>query len=106
MTYAFVLIKGKSTARDNSLSYLESLVGNEEFVKEYKVNVDKVFISFGWPDLIILLKSENVELIKNSIVGIRDKLSSNGDSVDTSTIICTTSQEIKDRKKEWGLKLT
>jgi hypothetical protein len=105
MTYAFVLIKGKSTARDGSLSYLESLIGNETFAKEHRVSVDKVFISFGWPDIIILLKSENVELIKNSIVDIRDKLSARGDSVDTSTIICTTSQEIKDRKKEWGLKL-
>ena len=102
MTYALVLVKGKSTARRESLSLLDKLTQDKDFSEKNKVKIVKVFISFGWPDIIVVMRARNVELIKNAIILLREKLSKKGDCVDTSTIICTTSKELKSKKEEWG----
>jgi hypothetical protein len=102
MTYALVLIKGKSSQRESSLSLLENLAKDSEFSKATGVKIEKVFVSFGWPDIILLIRSANVELIKNAIVELREKLSKNGDDADTSTIICTTTNEMKKKRRKWG----
>ncbi len=102
MTYALVLIKGKGSQRESSLSLLEKLAEDAEFSKNNRVKIEKVFVSFGWPDVVLLIRSANVELIKHAIVLLRDKLAKNGDDVDTSTIICTTTKEIKKKRRSWG----
>jgi hypothetical protein len=102
MTFALTLIKGKSTEREHSISLLTQLSKDRTFAEENGVTIENVFISFGWPDMILLLKGNNVELIKNSIVVIRDMLAKNGDEVDTSTIICTTQDEINQQLKDWS----
>jgi hypothetical protein len=102
MTFALTLIKGKSTQREPSINLLTQLSKDRTFAEENGVTIENVFISFGWPDMILLLKGNNVELIKNSIVVIRNKLASNGDDVDTSTIICTTQDEINQQLRDWA----
>jgi len=99
MTYAITLIKGETAKREQTLSLLmdlkeqKDLLGNGVYIKE-------IFISFGWPDFVLLLRGNNVELLKDSIVKIRD-LVYNGepnDNLETSTIICMTLDEIEDAK--------
>ena len=64
-------------------------------MKENRIQIKEVFISFGWPDLILLIKSNNVELIKSSIIELRDLVAkSHDDNIETSTIICTTIDDL------------
>lgn len=102
MTYGLVLVKGKSARREGTLSFLEKLAKDSEFTRTHGVKIEKLFISFGWPDFVLLMNGENVELIKHGIVVIRELLEKNGDSVDTSTIICTTQSSIAEKKREWA----
>lgn len=101
MTYALILVKGKSHLRDKTLKLLSDLKDNELFEKNNNVDIVEVFISFGWPDIILLIKGKNVEVIKLAIVRIRDRVFRNHkDTVETSTIICTTLKEIEKVKRE------
>lgn len=102
MTYAIAMMKGIPSYREKSLNYLSNLERNEEFHGETGTSLENVFVSFGWPDFIILLKSENVELIKEAIVKLRDDIKEEiDDNIETSTIICSTLEEIEKRKKEF-----
>lgn len=102
MTYALTLIKGKTGKREQTLSLLDSLKKDQEFQQKNGVEIREVLISFGWPDIIVFLKSENVELIKRAIVIIREKAAKNGDNLTTSSIICTTKEEMEKKIKKWG----
>ncbi|MEM2940284.1 MAG: hypothetical protein QW304_01865 [Thermoproteota archaeon] len=97
MTYALILAKGRPGKREETLAFLNDLKKDQDLKKDYGVVIEKVFISFGWPDFILLVCSENVELIKASIVAIRDRVSKNGDNLETATIICTTEDEIREK---------
>jgi hypothetical protein len=101
MTYALTLVKGKPGKREETRSFLQKLLSTDDFHRKQGVRIEKVFISFGWPDFVVLMSGNNVELIKHAIVVIREELEKNGDSVDTSTIICTTQESIEEKKREW-----
>ena len=102
MTYAIAMMKGIPVYRDKSLKYLSNLEKSKDFCMETGTLLENVFISFGWPDFIILLQSENVELIKEAIVKLRDDIKEEvGDNIETSTIICSTLEEIEKRKEEF-----
>lgn len=102
LTYALTLIKGKTGKREQSISLLNSLKKDPNFTKDNGVEIKELFISFGWPDIILLLKSENVELIKRLIVILREKAATIGDDLTTSSIICTTQDEMDSKLKKWG----
>jgi len=106
MTYALTLVKGRPEKREETLSFLESLIGNPEFEKNSGVTMERVFISFGWPDFVLLLRSENVELIKFGIVYMRDVVAKTGDNLETSTIICATEDEIREKRRVWAAKFS
>jgi hypothetical protein len=102
MTYALTLIKGKSTCREDSLSLLRELSKGDTFAKGNHVTIEQVYVSFGLPDFVVVLKSENVELIKHAIVVIRKALAEKGDDVDTSTIVCATPEELEQKVGKWS----
>lgn len=98
MTDAITLIKGKIGLRDETLRFLTEL---QKRGLSNKVTIQKCYVSFGWPDFILLLNGKNVELIKNAIIEIRDLVNEEtGDNLETSTIICTTQKEIEDEKNK------
>ena len=100
MTYALILAKGISKKRDLTLSKLIKLKDDKTFFSNTKTKIEQVFVSFGWPDIIILLKADNVELLKNSIIKLRAIVSKHGDNLETSTIICTTLAELESKNKK------
>lgn len=102
MTYALILIKGNSGLRNETSKILHELPNNSDFERATGVKVEKVLISFGWPDFILLVKSENVEMIKHAIVYLRERACGKGDNVETSTIICVTQEEMDKKRKEWA----
>ena len=106
MTYGLILVKGVPQRREITRALLEGLAGNDDFRRSTGVEIEKVLISFGWPDFILLMKSDNVELIKHAIVTIRDRAAASGDNVETSTIICVTQEEIDKKIGEWANRST
>ncbi|MCV0430703.1 hypothetical protein [Nitrosopumilus sp.] len=99
MTYGLILVKGISNKRDQTLTLLDKLIGDQSYKNQTGTEIEHVFVSFGWPDIVLLIKGENIELIKNSIIRIRDLVGEHGDNLETSTIICTTISELKDKEK-------
>ncbi|HYW01830.1 MAG TPA: hypothetical protein VE862_10180 [Candidatus Acidoferrum sp.] len=106
MTYALTLVKGNPKYRESTLTLLNKLNQDPSLANDYETSIERVFISFGWPDFIMLLKGPNVELLKMAVVYIRDKASANGDNLETSTIICTTTAELSEKKEALKKKLT
>jgi hypothetical protein len=106
MTYALSLVKGIPKEREKTLALLlklkEDTLSREQFRTKTGTSLEEVYISFGWPDFILLMKSANIELLKTAIVELRELVDNNGDNIETSTIICTTQRELEDKKKEWG----
>lgn len=102
MTYAITLIKGEPAKRKNTRAFLEKLMNDENFHKENGVKIEKIFLCFGWPDLVLLLRGENVELINHALINIRRSLEENGDNVETSTLICTTKETLEKKRREWA----
>lgn len=97
MTVGFVMIKGSATSREPILDYLNALIENDDFTKKSGAVIEDVVCTFGWPDFMVTLFSTNVELLKHSIVVIRDLLKDLVPNalVETSTIIGVSSSEIK-----------
>ncbi len=104
MTYAITLIKGESAKREKTRSFLEKLKDDNGFHKNNGVTIERVFLCFGWPDLVLLLRGENVELINHALINLRRDLEANGDNIETSTLICTTKGALEEKKKEWARK--
>jgi hypothetical protein len=93
MTYAITLVKCATGEREHVLKILLELKKGEFY--KGKVSIDKCYISFGWPDFILVFRGENVELIKATIVDIRAIiLKGERSHLETSTIICTTQEDI------------
>lgn len=101
MTYAITLIKGEPAKRERTRSFLEKLMNDRDFSKENGVTIEKVFLCFGWPDLVVFSRGENVELINRALIIIRRNLQENGDNVETSTLICTTKEAMNKKREEW-----
>jgi hypothetical protein len=95
-------VKGEPGKREETLSFLQKLSNDDGFRNDQGVKIEEIFISFGWPDFIIMMSGSNVELLKNAIVVLRDLLEKNGDSINTSTIICTTQESIEEKRREWA----
>lgn len=102
MTYGLILIKGSSEKRRDTRLLLQELSKANDFERSTGVKIEKVLISFGWPDFILLVKAENVELIKHAIVTIRGLATKKGDTIETSTVICVTQQELDKKRKDWA----
>ena len=106
MTYAITLIRSKSGARDDMLKYLLNLKDKTNLLSLLKLNreinldedcisIEECFISFGWPDFVLLLRGNNVELLKYAIIEIRNNAKTD---LETSTIVCTTDKELDEIK--------
>jgi hypothetical protein len=103
MTFAITLIKCAAGKRENALGILLDLKELYEFEKDY-IKIHECYISFGWPDFVLFLEGKNVELLKKTIVDIRDKVSSgDGGDLETSTIICTTKKDMERAIKDSGI---
>lgn len=94
MTYAIAMIKGKPKERDKTHGLFLSLSKDSAFSTMTSVRIKEVFISFGWPDFVLILEGPNVELLKLAIIKIREAAAKSGDEIQTSTLICTTQDEI------------
>lgn len=99
MTYGLILVKGISNKREKTLQVLEGLTTDQSYSKLTGTKIKNVFVSFGWPDIVLVIQGNNIELIKNSIIRIRDLVGKHGDNLETSTIICTTLDEIKEKER-------
>ncbi len=102
MTYALVMMKGLPQTRIALKEYLIELQGDKKFQEKNGFEIEKVMLSFGWPDYIILVHSSNVELIQNCIISLQSKIEEIDDCISTSTIICTTHEELEKKQKEWA----
>lgn len=105
MTYAIVMIKGESKRREDTLKFLSNLKNNKkkanELEKKTGTKIGEILISFGWPDFILLLRGSNVELLKETIVYLKNLIQDEvEDTVETSTIVCATPEEIEKAKKD------
>lgn len=103
MTYAICMIKGLPEKRERTREFLEK-TSKTDSLKSIGVSVPSVFVSFGWPDFVVILEAENVELIKEAIVRLREDLQKNEeieDTISTSTIICTTQEEINKKMEKF-----
>lgn len=98
MPYAITMIKGNPVKRHLTSDYLNKKEDDGQFKINTGVSIEKVLISFGWADFVLILKGNNIELIKESIIKIRSDLQDQGDFIETSSIMCTTAKEIKDMK--------
>jgi len=105
MTYAMTLVKGETGKREDTLEYLLKLKDQVDPFGN-TVKIDRCLISFGWPDFVLLLRGENVELLKGAIIELRDLvLKKFENNLETSTIICMDQDEIlkaKDIVKKIG----
>jgi hypothetical protein len=102
MTYALTLVKGKAEKRDLTLSKFISIRKSDELEKKSGARIEKVFSSFGWPDFVLLIKAKNIEQIRYAINIIRKEVAKHGDYIETSSIICSTPDEMKKKRKEWS----
>ena len=102
MTYALTLVKGKTQKRDLTLEALIDMKKGTNLHKESGAWIENVFLSFGWPDFVLVLKAKNIEQIRRAIGIIRTKVATHEDYIETSTIICSTPEEIKEKRKEWA----
>ena len=94
MTYAIAMIKGKPKAREKTQNLFMLLSKDTNFANKTSVEIKEVFLSFGSPDFVLILKGPNVELLKQAIITIREESAKIGDEIQTSTLICTTQEEI------------
>jgi hypothetical protein len=95
MTYAITLIKGESGNREGTFNCLTKMKRQKDPF-ENTVRIKECFISFGWPDFILLMKGDNVELLKDAIIKLRKKVYEEiGDRLETSTIVCSTKKEVE-----------
>lgn len=101
MTIGLILVRSNPGRREHSLSGLEEIQGDKKFQKQNGFLIKDIYVSFGWPDFVIMLDAKNVARIKNGIVKIRKRLLDDcGDGVETSTIICSSISEINAELKK------
>lgn len=101
MTYGLILVKSKTGKKDLTLTTLADMM-KKDLRAHPDTRIEKVFLSFGWPDFVLLIKAKNIEQIRYMISNIREKLASQGDYIETSTIICSTPDEMKEKRREWA----
>ncbi|MCW4018467.1 MAG: hypothetical protein NWF00_07305 [Candidatus Bathyarchaeota archaeon] len=102
MTYAIALIKGNPAKREDTHNLFMILRKDRNFVKRSSVEIQQIFVSFGWPDFVLILQAPNVELLKQGVIAIRKEAAEAGDELQTSTLICTTQEEISKKYEKWA----
>lgn len=108
MPYGIVLAKGLPGRMEDTYEFLMNMRGKgilEEEIeekekkekkkkKEYRVRIKEVFLTMGWPDIILILRAKQILDIQEATSYIKEELrKGNIDFIDTSTIICVTKRE-------------
>lgn len=101
MTYAIILVKGRPKYRETSNQFFQSIQNDPEFFKRTGVKIVEIFISFGLPDFVLILQGSNVELLKGAIIALKNEAIKNGDELETTTIICSKQEELKEKNVNW-----
>lgn len=99
-------MKGIPNKREELFNILNDIKENGDFQDRNGIKIEEIFMSFGWSDFIILLKSNNVEMIKISINELSKLTNVEGNNIATSTIICSTLDEFKEKQEEWRERLS
>jgi hypothetical protein len=103
MTFGIVLLKGKPEKREKTESLLYELKKDDKFCQKFDVTIEWVFKCFGWPDFVLIFRTENIERMMQAIVEVRNRASSNHeDLLDTTTLVCTTKDESTSKMEEFS----
>ncbi|MGA2522515.1 MAG: hypothetical protein ABSF65_00010 [Candidatus Bathyarchaeia archaeon] len=95
MPYAVTYLRIGSSSSELASESLEKFSESAE-LKNLHVEIEKILLSFGYPDFIIIIKGPNLELLKNGLLLIRDYLNKRGiKEVETSTIVGLTIEEMR-----------
>ena len=107
MPIGFVLLKGDPAKRDSTYDLLKDLLYKEDRRKELKLLdtvAENVFITFGWTDFSVILRSINVEAMKRAIIKIQEIIRETDSTVDTSIVAITPLEaEGRFKKKDFEL---
>lgn len=107
MPYGIVLTKGLAGRMEDTYEFLMKMRGKgilEEKMKkkkktEYRAKIEEVFLTMGWPDIILIIEAKQILDIQEAITYIKEELKKKDmDFIDTSTIICVTKRE---QEKIW-----
>jgi len=99
----FVMIRTASGKREKVLDILRQFRLYPRFTMSQGTVITSVTPVFGWPDFIMILRANNLELMKSTIVNLRILLESRGHKIQTSTIVGTSEEEIEYRQIEQDL---
>jgi hypothetical protein len=103
MTIGIVLMKGRPDRLEHIYEFLAKM-------KEEEPKILEVFLSMGWPDMVLLIKGDQVLDIQSKInrikYALRNREEAYKDLVDTSTIVCIEENEREQIKKEMSEYLT
>lgn len=97
MLYGIVLIKGLVGEMEHTHEFLRDMMKQKTLAGK-KVEIREVLLSMGWPDMILLLRTEKTDYIQEAISYIKKKLrdrKEHTDLIETSTIICIAEEEAK-----------
>lgn len=103
MTVGIVLMKGLPGQYEHTYEFLMEMKKKRTLKKEKNVRIREVFLSMGWPDIVLLLEGEQILDIHEAITYIKNQLKSRKkyrDLVDTSTIVCIEREKREEIKKE------
>lgn len=104
MTVGIVLIKGLPGRFEHTHEFLIEMKEKKALEKEKNVRIKEVYLSMGWPDIILLLEGGQILDIHEAIAYIKNQLKERKkeyrDLIDTSTIVCIEREKREKIKKE------
>lgn len=105
MTVGIVIVKGLPGKYEYTHEFLEEMKKKKTLENEKRVTIRDVFLSMGWPDIILLLEAEQVLDIHEAITYIKNELRNRKeeeyrDLIDTSTIVCIRKEKRKEIERE------
>lgn len=109
MPSGIVLIKGLQGKYKYTYEFLRELKKKETLGKDLEkknLKIVEVFLSMGWPDMILLVEADQILDIQQAISYIKEELKSkkrrkeHRDLIDTSTIVCVKEDEREQIKQE------
>ena len=101
-----ISLRGSADKRKETKDILKGLIGNKQFFDKTGVIIDDVLATFGWSDFNVRVYAVNAEVIKLSVVILRNMLSNVGGDkfLETSTVIgipITDNCEITNGKEDF-----
>lgn len=97
MPTGIVYLNGSSSKRDETFKILQTLLYGKsgDLLLNRYVILNNVFASFGGSDFVIELWGSNIEVIKDTVICIRNMVEhiTKDENVETSTIICINPSE-------------